>query len=795
MKTHLFYAIAAGILMVSFSACQKNEIEDGDEKTLTNVQEPGQSAEGITTFTASLEIPQASAASTKMTLEDGEGNQKVPSWEAGDKIKIFYVDPSTSQMTSVEGTADAAGRETTFSVTVPAGVENFWAVYPATLESSVDADGNFSVPTRVGDSDETTFANACISIAKCGSDKSFRFKNICSVLKFTVAERGNVMKLLSLNATPVTGTVHASLDANNDVVYAAEPYTSTNYTRVFKALPSGATNTVCYMPVLVGTQAAGIAIDCKGETSKPAVFAQISLPFERSHIYNLGEVDGKMVTDYYITATGSGTKDGKSIENAGDVETFKSLVGIVAGDPSEDSSVKCARYAQIWKLKGTTFHFGAGTYVFGDATNERLTIDFNGASGSLYAPFTIQGADLDVEGNPTTIFSGNGTYGILNVFDRARVHINKVSFTRANNTVATADDTDIHSTNIGAALYMKQKTTGAKAAPRVWLTDCVFENNQTNHSASTHIYEGGSCINLVGGAVYADHCIFRNNKENKRNGCVKLSGGNNYSDLAYAFFNACLFTGNEVETVTSGQGSTMLRNYRKGGLLGMYNCTFYNNGTDSNNKRNGITLDRSAIIANCTIVDEFTDNGTSNRADPIRLRADEATTAGPGYKQFILANNLIINKASGPSIRFIGTKRTDLRLYMEGGNLFGSAEGGFYTNVTNTIKTDANEYSGYSYTDIDSPSFADNVFKWAGTLGGGATVCNFMSHDAMVDNVLKSSHINRDGDTAFSITDNEGAEKFAGFYTWLNSIGAIDVDAMGNPRPATGWTPGAYQAQ
>ena len=791
MKTHLFYAIAAGILMVSFSACQKNEIEDGDEKTLTNVQEPGQSAEGITTFTASLEIPQASAASTKMTLEDGEGNQKVPSWEAGDKIKIFYVDPSTSQMTSVEGTADAAGRETTFSVTVPAGVENFWAVYPATLESSVDADGNFSVPTRVGDSDETTFANACISIAKCGSDKSFRFKNICSVLKFTVAERGNVMKLLSLNATPVTGTVHASLDANNDVVYAAEPYTSTNYTRVFKALPSGATNTVCYMPVLVGTQAAGIAIDCKGETSKPAVFAQISLPFERSHIYNLGEVDGKMVTDYYITATGSGTKDGKSIGNAGDVETFKSLVGIVAGDPSEDNSVKCARYAQIWKLKGTTFHFGAGTYVFGDATNERLTIDFNGASGSLYAPFTIEG---DAAGG--TIFSGNGTYGILNVFDRARVHINNVAFARAYNSVATADATKPDETNLGAALYLKAKGyKSIKASPRVWLSHCVFDANKTEHSASTHIFEGGSAINLVHGAVYADHCVFKNNVDTKRSGPIKLSGKEGYVDYpAYAFFNACLFTGNDVQTANAGQMSGVIRQNRKGGLLGLYNCTFYGNA-GTNKARHILNLDNATIVANCTFVEEF--NG--NTAYPIRLRGD----AVDGKNHFILANNIFMHTEAttvGDNVSIALAKpssgsRSIFKLYMEGGNLFGSTTGQYYTDGTHTVKTDNNEFSGFAYGDINNGSFADNVFKWDGTLSSNNVTPAFMSEDTMVNNVLKSSNINEDGSDFFSTTGSEGAESYAGFYTWLNSIGAIDVDAMGNPRPATGWTPGAYQAQ
>ncbi len=786
MKTRNYYAIAVVVLLASFSACRKAEPVPEENAA------PEQLAGKLVTFTASLEAP--AAPDTRMTIVDGEGASRIPAWEEGDKIKIFYKDPTTQEMTSVEGTADAAGAQTTFTATIPDGVTSFYAVYPATLNSSVDADGNFSVPTKASDSDEVTFKNACICIAKCGSDRSFQFKNLCSVLKFTVETRGNVMKVLSLDATPLTGTVHASLNSTGEVVYASEPYTSTAYTRVFKALPSGAANTVCYMPILPGTQAAGIAIDCKNETGKPALFARISLPFERSHIYNLGTVDSKMVTDYYITVDGAGAKDGKSWESAGDVNTFKSLVGIVAGDPSESAAVKCGRYAQIWMLKGATFHFGAGTYILGDASNDRLTIDFNGANGSLYAPFTIQGADLDADGNPTTIFSGNDTYGILNVFDRARVHINNVTFAHAYNKVATADDTKPDETNLGAALYLKAKgCSSIKASPRVWLSHCVFDSNKTDHTASTHVFEGGSAINLVHGAVYADHCIFKNNVDTKRSGPIKLSGKEGYVNYpAYAFFNACLFTGNDVQTANAGQASGIIRQNRKGGLLGLYNCTFYGNA-GSNKSRHILNLDNASIVANCTFVEEF--NG--NTSYPIRLRGD----AVDGKNHFILANNIFMHTEATTAANNVSISlakpssgsRSIFKLYMEGGNLFGSTTGTYYTDGTHTVKTDANEFSGFTYGDIDNGSFSDNVFKWAGTLSSNTVTPAFMSEETMVNNVLKSSNVNEDGSDFFSTTGSEGAETYAGFYTWLNSLGAIGVDALGNTRPATGWMPGAYQ--
>ncbi|MBQ7516975.1 MAG: hypothetical protein IJU13_00925 [Bacteroidales bacterium] len=798
MKTHNLFCMMAAVAFVAFTACQKTEIAPED-----NTAPAAEVSGDATLFSASLEAPVS--ASTRMTIEDGAGNQKVPTWEAGDQIKIFYLDPSTSTMTSTLGTATQAGAETTFTATVPEGVTTFYAVYPATLDSSVDADGNFAVPTKASDSDEVnTFSNACICIAKCGAEKNFAFKNIVSVLKFTVAERGNVMKICSLDATPLTGTVNASLDASGNVVYAAEPYTSTAYTRVFKALPTGATNTVCYMPILPGTQAAGVAVDCKNEANLPAVFVGVSLPFERSHIYNLGTVDSKMVTDYYITASGAGTKDGKSWENAGDVNTFKSLVGIVAGDPSSDNLVKCSRYAQIWKLKGTTFHLGAGTYIFGDASNDRLTIDFYGANGSLFADFNLIGGYPAAGGQTAdpasnvTAFSGNDQYGILNVFDRARVHINGVTFTGGKGTTVTASDMDIHTDYLGAALYLKQKGTGSpdKTAPRVWLTNCIFDGNKTTATSGSNYYDGGSAINQTHGAVYADHCIFRNNQDGYTDGCVRMSGQNKYDAYAaYAFFNACLFTDNSILGNNVNAGAVIMQE-RKGGLLGLYNCTFYNN-LDGTSDQNVIHLCRAAIIANCTIVDNC------KGRYPIRFRPEGH---GYGNNHFILANNILLHAdkttaaVNSLAIKAPGTATaTDMHLYMEGGNLFGNASGSLYTNTSFTTKTDDNEYNGYHYGQVDNPSFADNVLKWNGTLNSGALTCGFMSHDAMVNNVLKSSNINQEIDSntkvTFETTQTSTSDKYAGFYGWLNSIGAIDKDALGNDRPATGWTPGAYQVQ
>lgn len=797
MKTRkLILTIAAGMLLIASPSCQKAEFDPGKTEENNDVQTP---STGVTVFTASMEVPgapdaapavAASAPDTRMTLvpvPDTE-NEVAPSWEVGDEIKIFYVDPATSQMTSVVATATAAGTSTDFTVNADlSGIETFYAVHPASLDASVDAEGNFVVPISKA---APTFTNACISIAKCGADKIFRFKNLVSILKFTVGTRGNVMKVASIDGSAITGNVNASLDADGNVKYADTPYTSTNNVVEMNLIPTGSVNTECYIPILPGTQASGIAIDYANVTKLPAVFAEFAIPFERSHIYSLGTVDSHLITDYYITVAGSGDKSGKSWENAGDVNTFKTLVGY------KDDSNKGQKYAQILRTKGTTFHFGAGTYVFGDSDKERLTIDFYGASGSLYSEFTIQGG-YPADGGETTsaenvtAFSGNEQYGILNVFDRARVHINDVTFTKALGTAENAgDNADIHAENIGAALWMKQSATSGvdKAAPRVWLTRCVFDGNKTATVSGSHKYEGGSAINIVHGAVYADKCVFKNNYDNTRNGCVKFSGADDFAkNQAYMFLNECYFTNNTVGNNNVNGGSVIMQN-RKGGLLGMYNCTL--NGNNPNGTVNvPILLIKSAIIANTTIVDDCSGN-------PIRFREESRD----GDNQFIFANNIILQENSDAvknSVSLtINKGAPNYRLAMKGGNLFGIFNSSNYPNSTYITTVVDNEYTGYKYSDLDGATFTDNVFRWNGTLNNGATICNYMSKEIMINDVLKSSDINdSDDNVTFSTTGNNGDESFAGFYTWLNSIGAIDKDATGATRPATGWTPGAYQAQ
>ena len=805
MKRHRIRiaAMASGLAMLALFSCSKV------------VDEPASSGPGTAVeFSGVFEVPAEGAAVTKVDIAEGSGQHRIPVWEAGDKIRIFYRDPASSKMVSVEGTANTAGAETTFTAMLPDGVSAYYAVYPAHLEAAVDEEGHFSVKMRTGDEDETRFSSACISIARSGPEKQFRFRNLCSILKFTVENKGSILQICSIGAAPVDGTIHASIGTSGNVEYAAEAFTDTHYTRQFRKVEED--NTTCYIPVLPGVMAEGIAINHLATYTEPAVFAQVSIPFERSHIYNLGVIDSHVVKDYYFTQNGAGTKSGLSWENAGNAETFKKLVGRTEGT----ASFKCSRYLQIWKTKGVTCHFGAGTYVFGDDKDERLSLDFNGADGTVYSEFSIQGGYPAAGGDTPdpavnrTVFSGRDQYGILGVYDRVRLHIQGVTFANASCSLVGSSDNTVAR---GAALYLKDSYASnagnqekeRKAAPRVWLTDCVFEENKTLDATGLAAnYMGGSAINIANGAVYAHRCIFRNNYDKGYAGCIRLSG--NYDRewlVSYAFFNACLFTGNTVGTYKNDYGCVIQQN-RKGALLGMYNCTLYhNNAAAADDVRYGwniMNFERSAIIANTTVVDHI--YAVSNTSPGYAIRVNGKPN---GMNHFVFANNLLMNESAPANgnrgytaILPDASGSSTAHFYLEGGSLFGFWGSGY--NNTQYVSKDGTEYgtgssaSSCSFADIDNPSFSDGLFRWRGTLKGGTVACQFMSSDRMKERVLKSGNINQaDGSShvTFSITEKGGDASYAGFYAWLLSLNAIDVDAAGNPRPAEGWTPGACQAQ
>ena len=816
MRTSFIFAYALAFCLLCLASCAKEQAEPSSSLDAEPVSRNLVSVR----FTGNAEVPEEPEGS-RVIISGGTGRQ-YGSWEVGDKVKIFYVDPSDGTIGSCIGEAESAGRSTTFNAEIPEGAERFWAVYPSTLTSSVDKDGHFSVTMPIASDVEATFSNACICIAQCGEDKIFHFRNLCAILQFTLEDKGQILQICSLGMEPIWGTINASLNENLQIVYdETTPYSGTDVTKQLHV--AGARGTY-YIPVLplytIGQRdVSGIAINHLSTYNAPAAFKGTPTRLVRSRITNLGTLDGKIVSDYFCTPDGAGSKNGKSWDNAMGVSELRTFLQCKTGD-----NLNTQRYLHIWKTKGTTLHLSQGTYVLGTAENNRLTVDFKGARGSVYSNITVKGGyptgltGTSTEGRNShtyeTVFSGAGSYGILSVLDRARITLDGITFYNAYNAAEVTSDKSIAR---GAALYIADSYSGnsstnvsaeLKAAPRVRLNDCVFRSNRTNQTDSDDNYRGGSAINITNGAVYANNCRFEDNID-YRTGCVCLSGG--YEDeylTSYAFFNACTFTGNRTCNYNSGVGS-VVHHPRKGALLGIYNCTFYNNNQPVEGRRYGwniINVNRSAIIANTTVVDNLYADGAEYTGYPIRISGQYN-----GANHVILVNNLLMNSAAGTLTDNRGSTVAELtgtaKAFLGGGNLFGRWNVG-WGNATYVSKTVANEYrtgtgedDGYLYSALDNPSWVTSAlpyyFKWDGTLNSSAVTCNMMSL-ATMKTWLKSSDINQtDASThiEFPTTTAGGDSKYAGFYYWLNTeLGAISKDVTDASRPSTGWTPGSYQA-
>ena len=130
----------------------------------------------------------ANATQTKVSL-DGEGTagSKTAVWDENDQVKIIWYNTDESTPKSRIATVDSyGGTSTTFTVTVEEA-DYYYAVYPATLETSLDGEGNFTVNFPDNRTLTDTFADAAWYAAKTTkADKSFVFHPVSTVIKFTI---------------------------------------------------------------------------------------------------------------------------------------------------------------------------------------------------------------------------------------------------------------------------------------------------------------------------------------------------------------------------------------------------------------------------------------------------------------------------------------------------------------------------------------------------------------------------------------------------------------------------------
>lgn len=422
--------------------------------------------------------------STKTTITI-DGTTGSVSWAAGDKLKLvcedgteFITDALTEADIKEDGTA-------TFKATnVPAGKTLKWAVYPSDIETSLTG-GKFSV--TVPQVQDGNFEHASIEAGEIGKDNSIALKNVCALLKFTIANEGAAKVLIGGNGAPLNGKVNISASIL-ETSYTASKDVPDYQPNVEVSVGDPGTT---YYAAILPTKTTGLSMQIYSADNK-LLAENISsnvLDAPRKAIKNLGKLREKpFANKRFVTKDGAGDKQGLSWENAW---SFQTLISKLQGTALTDHVI----FITEGNIKPTT-----GTIVLKDNTKFKI---YGGYPTNLTGVTTT---DRDINKHATA-FVGKDRNGDK---DNARLFVY--------NGTATGTET---------------------------LFDGVGFNDtyQWVETAQYDLY-AGTCL-LIGASknVYCVNCRFNNNYK-VGNGIMRI--GSTSSTSANATFERCVFSNNTV---------------------------------------------------------------------------------------------------------------------------------------------------------------------------------------------------------------------------------------------------------
>ena len=174
-------------------------------------------------------------------------------------------------------------------------------------------DGKFSV--KVPQEQDGKFEHASIEAGEIGEDNSIALKNVCALLKFTVANEGAAKVFIGGNGAPLNGKVNisasileASYTASKDVP---------DYQPNVEVSVGGPGTT--YYAAILPTKTTGLSMQIYSadNTLLAENISSNSLDAPRKTIKNLGELRSTpFANKRFVTKDGAGDKQGLSWENA-----------------------------------------------------------------------------------------------------------------------------------------------------------------------------------------------------------------------------------------------------------------------------------------------------------------------------------------------------------------------------------------------------------------------------------------------------------------------------------------------
>ena len=591
-----FYLILLGVATLSFAtlSCSKEAV-DPSQQEQTQKEDPQKEdptsenpadeddtpvPEGMVrlTFGVSQEgdAPANEGDDTK-TYWDGTTH----GWSDDDEIRILWGTGDSEHMD-----VKVVENKVTLDIEkeVLDGIETFYAVYPTTATYALDLD-NGKLTITIPRYQTGSFSDANIMAAKTAkADAKLEFKNMTSIIKLTTGSTYsyNTIAVMANDQTKLTGTVSTTFPEDNFKVDTATG--SDAILSLQKGNPSGyagvSANNTYYLAMLPGDVVDnGIGFKIEQRDADTELIAggisKSAFSRERAKVYDIGTLDDRIVTDWYISESGTGVGNVESAP-AGPARLMDLL------NPSYSTNNTTAG----WRLTNATIHVAGGTYNLQE---------LNG--GEVFDPhYNLSNLKVHVKGEGTasnpTKFICNQTADDEHIFAVTGSH--KVGDFTFENITFTANPSASNTNSSGVAFNYSGTSNVDNV---ITFKNCVFDGLTSTASSDTY---GGAAVFVASAKefdILFDGCSFTNNISGR--GAVALSNSGEDGNVSFI---GCFFSNNSA---SNNGGSIYV--YEKGKTT-IDSSTFEGDGTTSTATNGGaitviknasVTLQNGSIINKC----------------------------------------------------------------------------------------------------------------------------------------------------------------------------------------------------
>lgn len=649
-KLYLILTAVTALSLVTLS-CTKELADPSQQEQIQKEEDPAKDAgeeqtipEGMISITFGVSQEGDAAASDEDTKTTWDGTTHA--WATGDQIRIIWGEGDSDYVD-----AEVVGGKVTATV---ADADYYYAVYPTTATYALDL-ANEKLTITVPRYQSGSFSDANIMAAKTAkAAANLEFKNMTSIIKFTTGSTYsyNSVSFMANDQTKLTGTVSTTFPSEFAVEAANG---SESIVCIQKGNPSGnagvsAGNTY-YLAMLPGAQidnGIGFKIEERGTETKLIAggLSKGAFSRERAKIYGVGTLDNIIVTDWYISESGTG--NGASASAPAAPAKLMDLL-----NPSYSTNNTTAG----WRLTNAIVHVLPGTYnlqelnggevfdphynlsnlkvhVKGEGTasnptkficNQELDTDFifTLSGSNRVGDFTFENITFAPAEGKSHIVPGTAFY-----FDSSAA--SNISFDGCTFSGFTQDGT-IN----GGPIYVKG--TGAVV---LTFNDCTFSGNSCNTGGTAYFYNPNAIISITdctfsgnssashGGAIRAREFdslsisggSFDSNKSTNagnKGGAIYVDGGTTVTIDGTTFSNN--IGGTWGVTSPSGRGGALL--FVSSAAVTVKNATFSGNKA-SNGGAIHTEKGSSVYIVNST----FTGNNATNGAS-LRTLGEEGSLA------------------------------------------------------------------------------------------------------------------------------------------------------------------------